>query len=243
MIIVGHRGAMGTAPENTMASFRRGLALGADFLECDVHLTQEGEVVVIHDETLERTTNGKGRVSDHALSRIRRLDAGLWFSKRFKGEKVPRLDKLLSWVSSRKTAFGKPLGLVVELKGKSEGLAEKVSRLIQRNGMEERVLVISFQHETLKVVRRHLANVSTGVLYSKKIPQPIAAAISVGANWLWPRRNLATVSLVKEAHQEGLKVACWTVNSIFEMKRALRLGVDAAGTNFPDRLRKLADAR
>src|SRR5918912_617430 len=108
--VVGHRGAMGHCPENTLASFERGLDLGADWVELDVHLSRDGALVVIHDETLERTTNGAGLVKDHDLAELRRLDAGAWFGPEFAGQRLPTLDEALAW------AVRRGLVLDVELK-------------------------------------------------------------------------------------------------------------------------------
>src|SRR5215471_15400951 len=107
--VIGHRGAMGHAPENTFASFRKGFELGAPLLELDVHLSADGQLVVIHDETVDRTTNGSGRVADMSTAEIRRLDAGSWFGCAFAGEPVPMLSEVLQWMHGR-------VGLVIELK-------------------------------------------------------------------------------------------------------------------------------
>ena len=99
--LVGHRGAMGYAPENTMSAFKTGLKMGADFVECDVHLSKDNKCVVMHDESLERTTSGHGLIRDTLSSKIRKLDAGAWLSKSFRGERVPMLADLLNWARSR----------------------------------------------------------------------------------------------------------------------------------------------
>src|SRR5215207_11286279 len=101
--VVGHRGAMGHCPENTLASFARGLELGADWIEMDVHLSRDGAVVVIHDETLDRTTNGHGLVRDCNLAELTALDAGVWFSPAYAGERIPTLDELLAFARDRQT--------------------------------------------------------------------------------------------------------------------------------------------
>src|SRR5688572_14064462 len=95
--VVGHRGAMGYCPENTMASFQRALELGADWIEFDVHLTRDGGIAVIHDETVDRTTSGRGLVKEHTLAELRQLDAGAWFGAEFAGEPIPSLDDVLAW--------------------------------------------------------------------------------------------------------------------------------------------------
>src|ERR1700716_3392227 len=99
--VVGHRGAMGHCPENTLASFERGLELGADWIELDVHLSRDGALIVIHDETVDRTTNGRGLVCEHTLAELKELDAGAWFGASFAGERVPSLDEVLVWARSK----------------------------------------------------------------------------------------------------------------------------------------------
>src|SRR5579859_2813159 len=101
--VIGHRGAMGRCPENTMASFERGLELGADWVELDVHLTRDGALAVIHDESVDRTTNGHGLVKDHSLAELKRLDAGAWFGPAFAGARVPILDEVLDFARARGT--------------------------------------------------------------------------------------------------------------------------------------------
>src|SRR5215471_12590471 len=99
--VVGHRGAMGYCPENTLASFERGLELGADWIELDVHLSRDGQLIVIHDETLDRTTSGHGLVRDHTLAELKRLDAGAWFGAEYAGQRIPTLDEVLDWAHRR----------------------------------------------------------------------------------------------------------------------------------------------
>src|SRR5207247_1736958 len=121
-LIVGHRGAMGYAPENTFASYERAVALGVDAVECDVHLSADGVPVVIHDHTLDRTTDGRGPVRDHTLEQLKRLDAGAWRGAEFAGQRLPTLDELLGWCASR-------VPLPIELKNGPlfyEGLTDRI---------------------------------------------------------------------------------------------------------------------
>src|SRR5437868_4519466 len=156
--VVGHRGAMGHCPENTFASFERGLQLGADWIEMDVHLSRDGALIVIHDETLDRTTNGRGYVKDHTLAELKRLDAG-------NGERIPTLHEVLDWAKNRKAI------LDIEIKNAPvyyDGIESKVVDALDSSGMTERSVVISFDHQAVKRVKELDARVVTGVLYAAR---------------------------------------------------------------------------
>ena len=239
--VVGHRGAMAYAPENTMASFRLGLALGADFVECDVHLSRDGRCIVMHDGRLDRTTDGRGLLKDLSAAQIRRLDAGSWYGGKFEGEKVPPLSELLAWAKGRKTLPGLPLGVVIEIKDDPapyRGIENAVVREVLRAGMQGRVAVISFDHAAVKRIKALRKDFSTGILYAEKLADPFARARQVNADALFPRRNLVNRSLVAEARKKGLLVAVWTVNEAPEMRRLQACGVAAMASNAPDRLAK-----
>src|SRR5215471_19656445 len=141
--VVGHRGAMGYCPENTLASFERGLELGADWIELDVHLSRDGELIVIHDETLERTTNGHGLVRERSLSELRALDAG-------DGQHIPTLPEVLSFARARATVVD------IEIKNAPiyyEGIERAVARAVRDAQMLDNVIVISFDHAAVKRVK------------------------------------------------------------------------------------------
>ena len=151
MLILGHRGARGHAPENTMASFQAALDMGADGIELDVQMTKDGKVVVCHDHSLERTSNGSGWLVEHTREELRALDFGSWFSPQFAGEKIPTLREVLQWAA--------PTRLIVNVEIKHgpviyEGIEEKVSALIRECRMVERVIVSSFYHPSLLKILR-----------------------------------------------------------------------------------------
>ena len=129
--LVGHRGAMGHAPENTMASYTLAQHMGAEFVECDVHLSRDKEVIVMHDERVERTTNGAGLIKDLSLKQIKKLDAGAWFARKFKGEKVPTLHDLLSWARHKTSKRGYQMGVAIEIKNEPVRYLEIAERLIE----------------------------------------------------------------------------------------------------------------
>jgi glycerophosphoryl diester phosphodiesterase len=253
-LIIGHRGAMGHAPENTSASFALGLRLGADAVECDVHLSKDGRLVVMHDETLDRCTSGAGRIADRRWAQIRRLDAGGWYHRRFKGLRPWRLEELLSWARDKKTRAGAPLRVVVEIKGASpgvargaaknkpvryKGIAEAVVKAVQAASLRDRVIVISFDHGVVKRVKRLDTGIFTGILFSRPLPGLAARMAWARADALFPRYTLVTPALLHTARRKGWFVGTWTANEPADMKRLLRLGVDAVATNYPERLAAL----
>lgn len=243
--IIGHRGAMGSAPENTLASFRRGVEEGADFVECDVHLSRDGEAVVIHDDTVDRTTDGQGYVNALTAQQIKRLDAGAWFGSEFRGERIPTLREVLHWAKTQRSCDGVSLGIIIELKPLKTGVArlvERVESVIQRVGMQERVVVISFDTTALTVLKRRFPHQLAGWLYSRRWARPLAQAHRLGVHALFPRYNRLSQRLMQAVHKAGFPIATWTVNTEPEMKRCLTLGVNAIATNYPAKLHRLLTA-
>lgn len=236
-LVMGHRGAAGHAPENTLAAFERGLSLGADVLECDVHLTRDGRLAVIHDDTVDRTTNGHGPVASHSLAELQSLDAGAWRGPEFTGQRVPALEEVLDLARGR----GR---VAVEIKrgqNSRPGIEDAVVRTVERSGMVEDVLVISFDHPAVSRVRQLCPRVAGGILYSTRPADPIAVARAFDAQVLLPRWTLVSPEDVEEAHRAGLLVLPWTVNEPEQMAQLLALGVDGLGTDYPDRLRAVVD--
>ncbi len=240
--LVGHRGAMGHAPENTFASFDMAQHMGAEFVECDVHLSKDNEVIVMHDERVDRTTNGIGLIKNLRLAQIKKLDAGLWYSKKFKGEKVPTLRELLAWARHKHSHSKYQMGVAIEIKNEPilyPKIAERLVEVIVEAGMESRVIVISFDHAVIKHMKSLNSKIATGILYGEAIADPVKKALAMQADAIFPRRNLITKALVQKAHQKGIAVATWTVNEVPEMKLIVACNIDAIATNFPDRLNKI----
>ncbi len=235
--LVGHRGAAGRAPENTMASFKLAQKLGADLVECDVHVSKDGRVIVIHDASLERTTDRKGRIKNLTAAQICRADAGAKYSKKFRGERVPLLSDLLSWAKNQQSRQGLPLGVVIEIKHhpvRYPGIEKKVVAEVLKHGMEERAILIAFDHAIVKRAKAVSQKIATGILYDKPLKNPFARAKAMKADAIFPRRNFVTKQLARKARKAGVAVATWTVNERPEMKRIVASGIDAITTNFPD---------
>jgi len=235
--VIGHRGASGVAPENTLAAFRKAVELGAAFIETDLQLSRDARLVALHDETLDRTTNGRGPVSGMTLEELRRLDAGSWFRSRvespdsFGGERIPTVQEVL--------AFGREheIGLLLELKPTGPSGAEhaivgalRASRDIPRS------VVLSFSRSVLRRIRELDPLVMTGFLFDDRLPSPVSLALEVGARQLLPRTDRVTRELVAEAHANDVKVVTWTANSPDEMRKLISAGVDGIMTDYPDRL-------
>lgn len=234
-LIIGHRGAMGHAPENTMISFKKAVELHADIVEMDVQLSADGEVVVIHDPKVDRTTNGSGFVGDMTAEEIRSLDAGSWMGEEYAGTRVPLLDEVLEWARD-------VTRIAIEIKNapiRYEGIEEKVVQSIQRHQVEQSALVISFDHAAVKRVKVLCPTVATGILYAASPIDPVALALAADADVLLPHWTYASSNLVAKAHDVGLAVCVWVANEREEIAFAAGLDVDGIASNYPDRVRSL----
>ena len=220
MIITGHRGAAKLEPENTLRSIQKAIDLGVDQIEIDVHLTRDLHLVVIHDPTVDRTTNGHGTVAGLTLQEIKQLDAG-------KGERIPTLQEVVELVR------GKVI-LQIELKGPDT--AEPVVRTVEGNGIEREVVLTSFVHNRLHEARRLNPNIALGALWSKPPDDACEQTIEIGAEALHIQHQHIDAALVRKAHARGLKIQAWNPDTIEEMQRVIDLGVDAVGSNRPDLL-------
>lgn len=238
--IWAHRGASADAPENTLPAFALAIDQGADGIELDVQLTHDGRVVVIHDETLDRTTNGHGWVKDHSLAELKRLDASAG-RPGSPPTTIPTLDEVFELIERS------PLAVNIELKDSRvpyPGLPEKVLDLIQRRGWNHRVMISSFNHMTLARVRQLDSSTSTGLLFADVLYEPWNYAQQLWATALHP--NLAYVDyvpdVVAEAHSYLLEVNVWTVDQADDIDRMLAAGVDGIISDYPARARQRRDA-
>ncbi len=233
--VVGHRGAMGHAPENTMASFRKGAELGAPLLELDIHLSADGRLVVIHDDTVDRTTDGTGSVGDLTAERIGRLDAGSWHGPEFAGERVPMLDEVLDWARGR-------VGLVIELKLGPvwyPGIEEVLVSTLRQHQATAEVLVISFDHVAVQRVKQLDPAVKTAIMYGGRPLDPVGMARAAGADAVRPGHHTLTAEDVVACQTAGLAVIPWTVNDEASMRRVVSLGVDGMSSNYPELLSRV----
>ncbi|MGZ4030773.1 MAG: glycerophosphodiester phosphodiesterase [Tumebacillaceae bacterium] len=233
-----HRGASGHAPENTMAAFRLAEQQGANGFELDVQVTSDGVPVVIHDELLDRTTNGHGLVLQHTLAEIRALDAGSWYGSAFVGEKIPTLEEVM-------LTFGQRMQLNIELKNSYHHmpeLEEKTIALIRKYRMEKSVVVSSFHHGSMQRMHQLAPDIRTALLYDCCLVDAIDYAKRLGASALHPFYATVREALIEEAHHAGIEVGVWTVNEPDAMERMIAEKVDTIITNYPDRLRTILHA-
>ncbi|MEM3747417.1 MAG: glycerophosphodiester phosphodiesterase family protein [Thermoproteota archaeon] len=219
---IGHRGAKFYEPENTLRSFRKALELGVDAVELDVRRTRDGELVVIHDAEVDRTTNGKGLVRELTLEEIRRLDAG-------KGEKIPTLEEALDFLDGR-------VKILIELK--EEGFEEEVLKLVRGKKLEKNVVIISFLEDALRRIRELDKDVETGLIYVKH-ENPVETALELKANYLLPLYRFTHSALIRRAREKGLKVIVWTINDEKEASEYAGKGVDGITSDKPDILKRV----
>lgn len=219
---IGHRGARAYEPENTIRSFMRALEMGVNAVELDVRRTKDNELVVIHDDKVDRTTSGKGLVSELTLSEIKSLVTD-------KGERIPTLEEALEFLDRK-------VRILIELK--EVGLEDKVMNIVRDKGLEDKVIVISFHEEALRRVREISDEVEIGLIYVKH-KDPIKAALDLKANYLLPMYKFVHSAFVKKAHQNGLKVIAWTINTLEEAREYANKGVDGIASDKPDILKQI----
>jgi len=228
-LISGHRGAAGSAPENTMAAFAKGRELGADLLEFDVQLTSDGEVVICHDATLDRTTNGQGYLGAHALAELRELDAGSWFGPEYRNERIPTLEELVAWAQD--------IRLNVELKSGPYpffdlSLATKVVQILEKYNRIDDCLVISFDHILIAEVKRLAPGLACAINFGARLVDPVSVAKSSGANILNMSREYFSPELINTAHNAGLGLQCYCEDPQ-EARYYARMGVDFMDSDHP----------
>lgn len=228
-LILGHRGVPGEAPENTLAGFELAMASGADGIELDVHLSRDGELVVIHDDTLDRTTDGSGPVGAYSLRELKRFNAAARFAGRFQPQPIPTLAEVVE-------AVGDSAFIDIEIKSGTTqypGIERKVADFILARGIGARVVVSSFNHHALMELKRIAPEIPVGLLYVAALIGPWSYAERVGADALHPLHYTVCPRMVEKAHERGLQVNPWTVNSEKHIRRMLAAGVDAIITNVP----------
>jgi len=217
LLKIGHRGARAYEPENTLASFRRAIELGVDAVELDVRKTRDNELVVIHNADVNKTTDGNGPVNSFTLEEIQKFVTE-------KGEHIPTLEEVLDVV-------GKRVKVLVELK--ETDTEEKVIELIRRKKLMDDVILISFDENILKKIRKLDDKLTLGLIYVRH-KNPIKSALALKAEYLLPLYRFTHSANVKKAHEAGLKVIVWTINTKEEAIEYNRKGVDGIATDRPD---------
>lgn len=233
-----HRGASYEAPANTLAAFLLAAELGADGIELDVQLSRDKETVVIHDSTVDATTDGQGPVREKTLGELRELDAGSWFDAVYARQRIPTLQEVIDVVGHR-------LLLNLELKSdqmRDDGLAAAVVRTIERNHLSERVVLSSFDPLVVRRIKQLNARLSVGLLYSPDQPWYMRRAWLrrlLDLEALHPHYSAVDGDYVRRARAQGYRVHTWTADDPGDMWQLMRQGVDMIITNRPELLRKV----
>lgn len=237
---IAHRGASGEglAPENTLAAFELAIELGVDLIELDVQQTGDGRLVVIHDATLDRTTDLRGEVAEMTLAQIRRGDAGSWFASRYRGEKVPLLEEVLELARRRVLTL-------IEIKARH--IAERVVQVIEDLGVEDQVVVQSFSPQTVRRVKLLAPALPTALLVSTlpttpariRVRRLAREVLEAGANAVGIWHAALTPALLEEMRQRCIGVWTWTVDDEIVMRDLAQVGVQGVITNYPDRLNRV----
>lgn len=229
LLIWAHRGASADAPENTLAAFRLAEQQGADGIELDVHLSRDGIPVVIHDDRVDRTTNGVGAVAELRARELRSLDAGRWFAPRFSGEKIPLLADVLAWAEDR---------LLLNLEIKSLRAGEATLALVEQYPSCH-VLLSSFNHRLLLALRRKSSTIALGFLSESPFWHlALRRAVQGGAYSFHPREDLAGSLMIQKARRLGLAVYPWTLDDARRARTLMRQGIDGLFSNRPGALRE-----
>lgn len=219
--ILGHRGCAGLEPENTIRAFKRAIDLGVDLIEFDVRMTKDKKLVIIHDEKLDRTTNGQGFLRDFNFEEIRKFDAG-------KGEKIPSLEEAIDFLKNQKPT------IVIEIK--EPETTEEILKIINREKIEDKVIIVSFWLEVLKKIKEIDPKIKTVTLFRKKVKNVIPLVKKIKTDGLGLEYHSIDREIVKDCHKKNLEINAWTVNKIEDIERIIKLEVDIISSDFPNRV-------
>ncbi|MCC7550869.1 MAG: hypothetical protein KO316_05100 [Methanobacterium sp.] len=221
MKIIAHRGASALEPENTLRSLSQAFQLDVDMVEIDVHQSKDGELVVIHDNTLDRTTNGTGLVREKTLPQLKELDAG-------KGETIPTLREVLKLVKERSNHKGQE-SLLIEIK--EPDIEKQVLNNIKKENMLKEVIVASFYHNVSLDLKSMEKSLKTGVIFVSQPVHPEMQAIHAQADIMFPFFHYLSEKMVEDAHQQGIKVYTGVVDTVKDLKSVSAMGVDGFVSN------------
>jgi glycerophosphoryl diester phosphodiesterase len=237
-VIFAHRGACALAPENTISSFELAVTHEADAIELDTKLSSDGVAMVIHDPTLDRTTNGTGKVNEHTLAELKALDAGSKFNPKFAGEKLPTLEDVFE-------AVGKKVLVNVELTNYSspnDDLIAKVADVVKRQNMQDRVLFSSFLPKNLKMMKVLLPDTPVALLCLEGLGGFFSRSIflkNVSPSIIHPYLADVNPDYVQMEHRRNRRVHVWTVNADQDIKKMMSMRVDGIFTDDPQKARKI----
>ncbi|MDX8360500.1 MULTISPECIES: glycerophosphodiester phosphodiesterase [Bacillaceae] len=230
-LVYAHRGASKLAPENTMTAFLTAEELGADGIELDVQLSKDNIPVIIHDETLNRTTNGVGYVKDYTAKELEELDAGSWFTPLHMGEKIPTLDHFLSWFSTTKMLLNLELkNSLIEYKG----IEQIVCDMLKAYKVDDRTVISSFNHHSIKNVMKIDPQLDTAFLVSSRLQKAWESAKNAGTKSIHVKHNLLSKQFVDECRKENMTLRTYTVNRPLSIRLYYKWKVDGIITDVPN---------
>lgn len=231
IISVAHRGASSSAPENTMAAFQKGVDQGVDYIELDVHLTKDNHLVIIHDTTVNRTTNGSGYIRNFTLEDIKQLDAGMKFHSTYAGERIITLEELFDELLHK-------VGMIIEIKNPklNKGIEEILANVINQYNNTENIIIQSMDFESMKIMHELLPEIPVAVLVSRS-KHPLSSKqlnqIAEYATYINYNIRYLRQTDVEEIHKRDKKVMAWTIRDPKSMQKALDLNVDGIITDYP----------
>ncbi|MGK7916151.1 MAG: glycerophosphodiester phosphodiesterase [Prochloraceae cyanobacterium] len=234
MQVIGHRGAAALAPENTWSGFDAALSLGVDAIETDIHATSDGELILIHDRHLDRTTNGQGLVQTTPWSEIRTLDAGSWFGQAYRGARVPLLRETLE-------RYGKRTHLVLEIK--QSGIELEVLEMVLQLELINSVTFTSFNFSAVQNIKTQFPAAVVEWLISDSDQEKLEQAVKAGLNQVGLPAKAVSQQLVSRSRQLGLEVRAWQVTDTEVMMLALKAGVVGMTVDFPHLLLEVLDRK
>lgn len=233
---IAHRGGASLAPENTMAAFKNAIALKTEYFELDVYVSADDSLMIIHDATINRTTNGTGTVTAMTYAQLRTVDAGVKFSASFTGEKIPTLYEALSL--AKNASYN--VGVVIEIKGSTTGIVGKVIKMVQDMQLKNRVIISSFSQAQVTEARTIDPTIATQLFGSSNTNAIIDQLSTAGINW-YGSSATPTKAFVDYAHSKNVKFNCWTINSASTMVSYIALGVDGITTDNPATMKSVTD--
>ena len=234
--IFAHRGSSGIYPENTMKAFKEAYKSGCDGIELDVQRTKDGELVVIHDETVNRTTNGKGKVALMTLKEIRALNASYNKKRWFTHPKIPTLDEVFEWLQKNELICN------VELKNdkiRYEGMEEEVLQKIAEYNLHPRIVISSFNHQSVLLMHELDPTIKIAPIYSKKGVNPLLLASSTNASAIHANVHVMTTALMDSCQRMKIPVRLYTLNQEAKIKKWMTAGVSGVITDYPERAFKI----
>ena len=237
-LILGHRGASGYAPENTLEAFALAIDMKADGIELDVYFTADKQIVICHDEKIDRTSNGQGLIRDYTLAELKQLDFGYHFyNGERRGIRIPTLDEVFALVAPTDMIIN------VEIKDGDPEIVKACDELARKYDLQNRIIYSSFNHFQLEVVKETVENAFFAPLYSVNLLKPWNYTLDIGAQAVHPKylQIYKIPDYIRICHEKGLRVHTWTVNKEEDMQLLLDNGIDIIVTNYPDVAMALRD--